>query len=89
MSQPVAPIRSVAGEEAEAPRKPVVAKVPAPNELKDVDLDEELAEDELEIEDEIEEEAQEELDLDDEDDADDLIEKSENLLDDHDDYRNN
>lgn len=87
VSQPVAPIRTVEPQEEEAPRKP--AKVAAPIEPKDVDLDEDLAEDDLEIEGEIEEEAQEELDLDDEDDADDLIEKSENLLDDHDDYRNN
>jgi len=42
----------------------------------------------LEMEGEVEEDVQEELDLDADDDSDDLIEKSEDLLDDHDDYRN-
>jgi len=54
----------------------------------DADLDDELTEDDdLEMDDELEDDdVQEELDLDDED-GDGLIDKSENLLDDHDDYR--
>ena len=58
-------------------------------EPEDVDLDEdEMMGDELGMEDEIDEdEVQEELDLDADDDGDELIGKSEDLLDD--DYRNN
>jgi hypothetical protein len=75
-------------EEEEAPRKSIASKAPASLEPKETDLEEEIGEEELEMEGEIEEDMQEELDLDDENEKDDFIEKSEDLLDDHDDYRN-
>jgi hypothetical protein len=79
----------VSQEEDVAPRKPVVTKPAMAVEPEDVDLDEdELVADELDMEDEIDEdEVQEELDLDADDEGDELIGKSEDLLDDE--YRNN
>nr|WP_087475826.1 hypothetical protein [Nitrospira cf. moscoviensis SBR1015] len=68
------------------PRKAAVA---APVEPREADLDEEIAGEELEMESDIEEDVQEELDLDEDDESDGIIEKSEDLLDEHDDYRNN
>lgn len=67
-------------------RKAVTA---APVEPREADLDEEMAGEELEMEGDIEEDVQEELDLDEDDEGDGIIEKSEDLLDDQDDYRNN
>lgn len=67
-------------------RKAVAA---APVEPRETDLDEEIVGDELEIEEDLEEDVQEELDLDEDDSGDGIIEKSEDLLDDQDDYRNN
>ena len=72
---------------------PVAAR-PAPVSMpKEIDVDEELAEEELEVETEaegdIEEELQGDLALTDDDEAADFLEKSEDLLDDTDDYRNN
>ncbi|MDH4237010.1 MAG: hypothetical protein OEV17_07160, partial [Nitrospira sp.] len=66
-------------------RKAVAA---APVEPREADIDEEIVGDELEIEGDIEEDVQEELDLDEDDESDEIIEKSEDLLDDQDDYRN-
>jgi hypothetical protein len=67
-------------------RKAVAA---APVEPRETDLDEEIVGDELEIEEDLEEDVQEELDLEEDDSGDGIIEKSEDLLDDQDDYRNN
>ena len=72
-----------------APRKPEATKFIVPVEPRETEVDEEMIDEGLAIEGEIEEDVQEELDLDADDDSDDLIEKSEDLLDDHDDYRNN
>ena len=91
VSQPVAPIRNVANPSDAAARKPVVAKAAVPVEPRDADLDEEIAEEDLELEGESdieEEDVQEELDLDDATEKDEFIEKSEELLDDRDDYHN-
>jgi hypothetical protein len=67
----------------------VLAKQAVPLERKDVVLDEEAGEEELEIvgEGEMDDEIEEDLTLDDEDEDVDYIEKSEDLLDDSDDYR--
>jgi len=80
--------KKVADEEDMTPRKSVAAKPTMPMEPDEADLDEddEMVSDELEMEGEIEDDAQEELDLD-ADEGDELINKSEDLLDD--DYRHN
>jgi hypothetical protein len=82
--------KKVAGEEDVTPRKSVAAKPAMPMEPDEADLDDddEMVSDELEMEGEIEEDdVQEELDLDADDDGKELIDKSEDLLDD--DYRHN
>lgn len=81
--------KKIADEEGAAPRKLVAAKPTIPMEPDEADLDEddEMVSDELEMEGEIEDDAQEELDLDADDDGKELIDKSEDLLDD--DYRHN
>jgi len=54
------------------------------------DLDEEMVdEDELDMDDDLGEDVEEELDLDGGDENDEFLNKSEDLLDDRDDYRNN
>jgi hypothetical protein len=82
--------KKVADEEDAAPRKSVAAKPAMSIEPEEADLDEddETVSDELEMEGGIEEDdVQEELDLDADEDGDELINKSEDLLDD--DYRHN
>ena len=82
--------KNIAGEEDVTPPKSVGAKPAMPMEPDEADLDddEEIVRDELGVEGEIEEDdVQEELDLDADDDGDELIDKSEDLLDD--DYRHN
>ena len=93
-----APVKSAVAPVEESPRVPVAAR-PAPVSVpKDIDVDEELVEEELEVESDgegegdIEEELQGDLALtesDDDDEAADFLDKSEDLLDDTDDYRNN
>jgi hypothetical protein len=80
--------KRVSADEVE-PRKSVAAKQAVPVEPGEADIEEEIGHEELEMEGDLDEDVQEELDLDTEDDGDGLIEKSEDLLDDHDDYRNN
>ena len=77
------------------PAKPPVPEVskaakvePEPRPL-ELDDEEEMAEDLEDVSEEIEEEIEEELGLDGEDDDVDYLEKSEDLLDDADEYRNN
>lgn len=82
--------KKVADEEDAAPRKSVAATPAMSIEPEEADLDEddETVSDELEMEGGIEEDdVQEELDLDADEDGDELINKSEDLLDD--DYRHN
>lgn len=75
--------------EEETPRQRVIAKPAVPLEPKDEELDEEMGDQELEIagEGEMDDEMEEDLALDEEDEDVDLLEKSEDLLDDSDDYR--
>jgi hypothetical protein len=80
--------KRVSPEEAES-RTPIAAKPAVPLEPGEADIEEEIGHEELEMEGDLDEDVQEELDLDTDDDGDGLIEKSEDLLDDHDDYRNN
>ena len=85
-----APVKKVVKPaEEEIPKQKVLAKQAVPLEPKDVELDEEVGEEELEIagEGEMDDEMEEDLSLDDEDEDVDYIEKSEDLLDDSDDYR--
>jgi hypothetical protein len=79
----------VKGLDEEA-KKPTVSKAVPGIVPKEPDLDEEIADDEIDIssEGEIEEDMEEDLTLDDDDEEDvDYLEKSEDLLDDSDDYR--
>jgi len=74
----------------EEPKKPIASKSIPPVEPKEADLeDEEMADDELGMsgESEIEEDMEEDLTLDDDEEDVDYLEKSEELLDDSDDYR--
>lgn len=76
--------------ESESPRKSLPARSAPPLEIGDGDLDEELGDEELEMDGEMDEEdVQEDLDIDGEEDDVGYLEKSEDLLDDPDDYRNN
>ena len=87
---PNASAKEVVGEEDVTPRKSVAAKPAMPMEPDEADLDDddEMVSDELEMEGEIEEDnVQEELDLDADDEGKELINKSEDLLDDE--YRHN
>jgi hypothetical protein len=71
-------------------RKPVSSKVPPAVEPKEAELDEEdMGDDELEMggDGEMEEDMEEDLTLDDDEEEVDYLEKSEDLLDDSDDYR--
>jgi len=79
----------VQSAEEETPRQKTIAKPAIPLEPKDEELDEEMGDEELGMsgEGEMEEEMEEDLSLDDEDEDVDYIEKSEDLLDDSDDYR--
>ena len=86
-----APAKKFVADEEEAPRKAVAAAKPSVAlDPEDADFDEEMADgddDDLELEDEMDEDdVQEDLDLDD-DESNGLIDKSDDLLDDHDDYR--
>jgi len=85
-----APVKKVVESAEEAtPRQKAIAKPAIPLEPKDEELDEEMGDEELGMsgEGEMEEEMEEDLSLDDEDEDVDYIEKSEDLLDDSDDYR--
>jgi hypothetical protein len=81
--------KAVQPAEEETPRQKVIAKPAVPLEPKDEELDGEIGDEELEMsgEGEMEEEIEEDLPLDDEDEDVDYLEKSEDLLDDSDDYR--
>ena len=74
---------------AVAPATDKVGKVDAEPSQPDLDDEEELVEDMDDVSDEIEEEVEEELGLDSPDDDVNYLEKSEDLLDDTDEYRNN
>jgi len=85
-----APVKKVVpAAEEETSRQKVVAKPAVPLEPKDEELDEEMGDEELGIsaEGEMDDEMEEDLPLDEEDEDVDYLEKSEDLLDDSDDYR--
>ena len=88
------PVETFAPQSEARPREDVVSRTPAvvlPVESgDDVDLDDEMVdEDDLDMDDDLGEDVEEELDLDRDDDSDEFLNKSEGLLDDGDDYRNN
>ena len=85
-----APVKKVVpAAEEDTLRQKVVAKPGVPLEPKDEELDEEMGDEELGIspESEMDDEIEEDLPLDEEDEDVDYLEKSEDLLDDSDDYR--